>query len=415
MTDISPLPQILAAAIITISAIIVLYVICNRTEFTVYELIAVVPLGLNPYFLECLSYKYDSPYMALSILGAVFPLLYRGCHSLTYIISVVIGTIIVFTTYQTSTGIFPMLVLIMVLNMWCRRYDYRKIADFLRDSVVGYILGILDFYFIIKIDLPQTYVSTSAPPLGQIIPNVIANLQQYYTFVIMDFKSGWLLLICLLMVCFIVSTTCYSQRNKFLTALTAGVFLCCCLVMAFGLYPALSDTLFCPRAMYGFCVLLVFLSVEVAAKNQFLLLKIPSIVLCWAFFTFSFTYGNALMAQKEYAEFRIEQVISDLNDLECIDGEQETRLYISGTIGYSPILETMPKDGEILWRLVPTVFYGKDSGNGWGEYRLFHYYKMKSIVDVNGEDVLNKSLPILKDTMYHTIYGKDDQVSVKLK
>lgn len=37
---------------------------------------AVVPLGLSPWFLECFSYKFDSPYMALSVLASVIPFIF---------------------------------------------------------------------------------------------------------------------------------------------------------------------------------------------------------------------------------------------------------------------------------------------------------------------------------------------------
>ena len=278
-----------------------------------------------------------------------------------------------------------------------------------------YVLGILDYYFIIKIEPPQMYVSTSAPPISSVVPNIVENIKQFYTCVFIDFKNVWLLLICILMICFIISTTGYSQRNKILTAVVAGVFLSICLVMAFGLYPVLSDTLVCPRSMYGFCVFLAFLGVEVAKQGRQLLLQIPSIVLCWSFFVFSFTYGNALAVQKEYAEFRIEQVISDLNDLECLEDEGKTRLSIAGTIGHSPILEAMPEDGKILRNLVPIVFYGEDSGDGWGRYRLFYYYKMQSFLESDMDETVDEEDKVLKDTMYHTIYGNGDRILVQLK
>lgn len=75
LTDISPLPQLLAVGIMAISGTIVMHVITGKDSFTWVEYIAMVPLCLSPYFLECISYRFDAPYMAISILSSVVPLL----------------------------------------------------------------------------------------------------------------------------------------------------------------------------------------------------------------------------------------------------------------------------------------------------------------------------------------------------
>ena len=97
LTDISPLPQLLAVCIMAITGVIVLYIYKNEKKFSIWEVIAVIPLGLSPYFLECLTFKYDAPYMALSVLASVVPLLFRKKKKTTY--SIMDGVII-----QTSLG-----------------------------------------------------------------------------------------------------------------------------------------------------------------------------------------------------------------------------------------------------------------------------------------------------------------------
>lgn len=75
LSDISPLTQLIACVLLAAASVTVLYLITGRTRFSVWEYAAVLPLGLSPYMLECLSYKYDAPYMALSVLFSVLPLL----------------------------------------------------------------------------------------------------------------------------------------------------------------------------------------------------------------------------------------------------------------------------------------------------------------------------------------------------
>ena len=74
--DISPLTQIIAALIISLASVITLHAFAREKKISPVSIIGVLPLGLSPYFLECFSYKYDSPYMALSVLSSVFPLLF---------------------------------------------------------------------------------------------------------------------------------------------------------------------------------------------------------------------------------------------------------------------------------------------------------------------------------------------------
>ncbi len=74
LTDISPLPQILAAVLMAAASVVVLYAVTGKKRFTLWEYVSVLPLGLSPYFLQCLSFKYDAPYMAISVLAAVAPL-----------------------------------------------------------------------------------------------------------------------------------------------------------------------------------------------------------------------------------------------------------------------------------------------------------------------------------------------------
>lgn len=118
LTDVSPLPQLLAAGILGVSGAIAIYIISGKKESSYWEIIAAIPLGLSPFFLECLSYKFDAPYMAFSVLAAVFPLLFYKNGYFKYSVWVVIGTLAVCMSYQAASGIFPVLVIIIALKRW---------------------------------------------------------------------------------------------------------------------------------------------------------------------------------------------------------------------------------------------------------------------------------------------------------
>ena len=76
LTDISPFTQIIAIAIISLASTIVIKLIARpeiKDKINIWYIFATIPIGLSPYYLENFSYKFDSPYMALSVLFSIIP------------------------------------------------------------------------------------------------------------------------------------------------------------------------------------------------------------------------------------------------------------------------------------------------------------------------------------------------------
>lgn len=414
LTDISPLPQLIAVFILAVSGILLLYVIQERTCFSLWELVALIPLGLNPYFLECISYKYDSPYMALSILGAVMPFLYRKKSCVSYIFASMVGMVVVCTTYQAATGIYPMIVILLMLKMWCDREPVRKIGGFCLRSAAGYGLGLAFFCFVLMVPLDSEYVESPAmgTGIGDLLQIIYFNLRTYYETVKADFKLFWIILIVILAAGFLWTTARSSKRNVFLTAAVAAAGLVLMGFVCFGVYPALPHPLFAPRAMYGFGVLITLAGICTMEKCAGILLKVPMLLLSLAFFVFSFTYGNALYVQKEYTDFRIQMVIEDLNDMDVFLSDRPVVVQISGTIGYSPVISNMPQNYYVLDRLIPITFQG---GWQWGQAGFYWYYGLKNVIRDPSVDLTTYELPVLEDKMYHTIRGRDNYILIELK
>jgi hypothetical protein len=418
LTDVSPLTQIISASIMAFSGVILLVIIYERTQFGLMELLAIIPLYLNPYFLECISYKYDSPYMALSVFGGIFPLLYRKRDLFTYISVSALGTLITCLTYQASSGIYPMLVVLLLLRMWCNREKYQKLIKFCGSSFIGYGVGILIFKFFIMTPTKEgIYVSNALPKINEFFPNIYENLKKYYEYVLTDFKVWWLWIILALIIGFIMTMMNKTEQNRILTGLIATITILFMGILCFGMYPALVQPLFAPRAMYGFCVCLTFLAVCVMENMEKVsFFNISVLILGWTFFVFTFTYGNALAYQKEYMEFRINLVINDINDLELYADGSEVIVQIKGNIGLSPIIESMPQNYQILNRLVPREF----SETWVGGLKFYYYYDSNFIsnsdyyrdIDI---DLTTYNLPMLVDGRYHTIYGNDSYMLIELK
>ena len=207
LADAAPLPQLLSMLILAFSGILILYTVFGRTRFSLWEVIAVIPVGLNPFMLECISFRYDAPYMACSVLCAVAPLLFREKRKSNYLFAIALGTVGVCTSYQPATGIFPMLVVFLALRMWNEGTSGKKVGEFILKSAVGYLLGLI--FFVVALMRPTTagYVSSEIPAVSGLLPNTINNLRLYYGIVFSDLKTFWLALGGVLAVGFVVASS----------------------------------------------------------------------------------------------------------------------------------------------------------------------------------------------------------------
>lgn len=411
LTDISPLPQLIAMALIAVSSVILLHVITNKKKFSLLELLATIPLGLSPYFLECISYKFDSAYMALSIFSAIVPLLFYKKGYVKYTFITIIGMIIVCTTYQPSTGIFPMLVVLIAMKLWNEKTENKEILKFIMTSILGYCIGMILFRIFIMHPV-DTYVGSSIIPLNKIIPVTIEHFKEYFTLIRSDFKSNWLLITAFMCISYVFVMVLESKRKKLIALVVSIIAICVMPLFSFGIYPLLENTLYQPRAMYGFGVFIAFIGASICTSKKAYLPKIACLVLSWLFFVFAFTYGNALDVQNKYTDKRVQAVIEDLDDLEILSSKEKVKVQIKGSIGLAYGIENMSKGYGMINRLIPATFLGEWD---WGVYRFFYYPKVKEILEETKEDLSKYNLPILKENIYHTIKGNEKYILIELK
>lgn len=414
LADVSPLPQLVSIFLLALSGAVVVWLIGGDKPVSFWTLVAVLPLGLSPYFLECVSYKYDSPYMALSILVSAAPLLLAGRGGWRYCTAAALGSLAMCTSYQAASGVFPMLAVLLAFRRWNGGEDWRKTLRFLVRSALCYGAGVLVFQ-VFLLPLSSSYIYAGLPPIRQIPAVFLSHLKTYYSLVRTDFKKEWLLLALLLMLLFLYTAVRGSVRRAVPALAGAAAALAAMLALAFGLYPFLTAPLFAPRAMFGFGVLLALLGVSAAEGRPFPVKLVP-LALSWLFFTFSLAYGNALYAQKEYTDFRTTNVIQELNRLEVFSSETEKTVQVFGSIGHAPILRNQPQNYGMLNRLVPVTFQGPE----WyhGTVGFSYYYGLKNarvIYGTSETDLSAMDLPVLSDTMYFTICGDEEHIMIRLK
>lgn len=416
LTDISPLTQYLAMAILALSSTLLIYIFAEDSRrISPWLIAAVLPLGLSPYILECISYKYDAPYMALSVLAMVFPLWFEKRGYKVYLPAVFLGSLMMCMTYQAASGIFPMMVVALCFARWNRKENFREILKFALLSALAYGLGLIVFKVFIMHPVDE-YVATAMLPFPDIIKGSLRNLKQYYKLIVGEFRPLWKVLIGVIVASYVLVQTLQSSRNKLIAFLGAVAAVLAMAALAFGVYIALVTPAFDPRAMYGFGVLIAILAVQCCDSkilDRRYLIKLACLYLSWSFIVFSFTYGNMLTQQQRYADFRINMVISDLDDCDVTLTDTQKTIKLSGDSVRSPVMINVAKKYPILNRLVPDNFSGAPWY--WQNFYFYYYFGLKNMDYNAGIDMESMNLPVLKDSMYHTIRSDGTYILIELK
>ena len=75
INDITPITQFVAIAVLAITSYLLAFIV-TEGKITLISVIASTCAGITPYFLANFSYKYDCPYMAMSLLFGILPFLF---------------------------------------------------------------------------------------------------------------------------------------------------------------------------------------------------------------------------------------------------------------------------------------------------------------------------------------------------
>ncbi len=419
LTDMSPMPQLLAVLIIALASTVVLYVFVDEKKYRFLNVVAVLPLGISPYFLECLSYKYDSTYMALSVLGVVFPFLFITYSRIYFMVFSFIGLLVMCMTYQASSGIYLLMLVFYCLKRFNSddKIEHKELFKILLIGLLcfGFSLGVYKIFFV---KIADTYVSSELPKSG-LLTTVYNNSKTYIGLLINDMPKIWKVLICAIVSMTTLNIIVRTKRNKLIALVVFIGAVCVSLVLSYGAYLALQKPLFATRAMYGFgafIALLSILGITVWSKNY--VLRLVCCFLSWCLFGYAFLYGNALAEQKRYAEFRMQMVISDLNNLPINPNIKSEKILVRGTTLNSPVVERWIEKYPVLGREAHSQF----AGSGWvwhtayfyNYYGLLHFEKLYIDKEKTSLEKLN-SMPVIYNKRYHEIRSNGKDVLVTLK
>lgn len=423
LADISPLPQLLAAGVIALAGVIIWESIYSKKAVAI-NVLALALIGLCPYFMGCIIYKYDSLYMGIAVLASVIPFIFYGKNKRAFILVSVVSILIMLTSYQAANGIYPMMVVFITMNKLADkagRDERKQIFIWVGLSVASYLFTTL--FFRLFLMLPNGNPSFS---ISSFIPGVLSKYYAYYSYMWTDLKLFWIFLLFLLAVLYIVGLV-YRAVIRGNNVVTTCILSIVCLVInsffSFGAYLMLVEDNYDLRTYLGFCIFVSLVAVEVSNtiklnSNRKLFDRISDMVrifcvaaIFWCFFTNTFVVGNAVAEQKRYTDYRVNMVVDDLNELNILSPDHETEVQIIGGLECSPVIMNMSQNYDLLIRLIPTEF-----GEGtWGYYYLMNYFNLPNAKYHVEQDYTVNTFPLLKDTSFHAIYGDRDHIVIVIK
>lgn len=419
LLDISPWPQILGLAFLSIAGVILTYVFCDK-KIKYLPLVLTAFIGLLPLTTECWLYKFDAPFMALSLLVSVLPILWwpkkmEKKALRKFGIVALICMLIIWTTYQASSGVFPVLCVFLALKDYFNGEKVSLILKKLLFAVGVFVVATLIFRF----GLPaptESYRETKMFGIMGLIPGVLGNFGEYLKMMAESLNIYQMILVGLAM----VGTTILVFLKYKLKGFLILVAFLVALPLSIGAYLLLEEPSLMARALIGigasFVPVLILATKDLKKFGEYVLVA-PSLVLLYSFAVFVLALGNGLADQERWANYRVEDLASGLSELYPSESDVADRaVIIYGNIGYSAVLKHVANKFPATRKIMTAQQMGL-SGAVWGLKKITDYYNrdMGFSGDVNRGYCGPEVSGVRADTYYYKIRENSEFICVDLK
>lgn len=445
LQNLSPLTQILAMLFIAIACVAITYILC-RKQIKYLPLTFSTLIAINPLALGCWMFQYDAPGMALSVLSAALPILFwyrlddlfsdsksdKDKHHLIikFIVVTSLSLLVMWTSYQASSGLLPLLVLTACFIDILRNAKSKPTLLKALLYIIPYLIAAGLFLVVYNLSSLDNYREASATSIGNLLPAIANNLNLYLTTTWQHLNGSWRILMIAVAISFAIAAPLTAKKKKHLArnGILSIIYLAIAPPLSYGAYLILSSpasqngasSTFGRTAIgLGFVIALVctVTAVWISTSKQILsrLLYLPGLCLLTAFISYNTAFANAYDDQLSYNKFRAEEVVEDIADIYSEPKELDKRritvysysnLYsgeMDKLIESHPIVTLITSDME-TW--LAKDYFGKiPQLNANIKWRWGSHYKK----ECNGAKLKNS-------TYYHTIREKDSgDICVYLK
>ncbi len=422
--DASPLTQIIAVAVLAVTAMLLLEALRVRPSWA--AVLCLVPVGLSPYGLENLSYKFDAPHMALAMLFAVLPCCFAHRAGRWHLPASALSLFASASLYQPALGCYLSITVYQCLVDLASRASFARVARRVWRLALPFLLGVGVYAAQARLWFSHSqyelYVLQHAilPPLSGLPAELAANIATYAHLLAGDWlRNGLGLLMGLLFLFFVLRLLARrltgprpagSPLSFGLRMLLILLLLPCFLLTPFGIQFLLMEPVWTPRTFQGFGVMvsLMLLSLHVASRagsaahaarapkgtapahggdkgengaafppsgDAAFFFALPGraafvvqALLAMQLLVFANVYGNLLDAQNRWELSRMSRLASDIN--RYIKETGSSRIFFVGSVGLSPLAVNPARKYPLLKRLV-TVPLTRDWQWGYEQLQTF--------------------------------------------
>ena len=415
LTDMGLTTHILTALILATASVIAL--LCLTDKITIITAIASTIIGLNPWFLQCISFRFDSPYMALSVLFSFLPFLWWKKNNYLFFGISFISLLLMCNTYQSSSGIYIIMVLALSLKDLLAGKNFLKVLLQISFSGISYILAIfaysLETTFNTQLAARGLIVKTAS--LKDIPTTFLSNTRMYLSYIFNQSTKMWILLFTILILLFIASIIINSKISLIKAFIYSILYIICSEIFSYGVYLIFIERLAeaQPRYAYGFSIFVAITIILLLDNVAVSFIKIPTLIItclfCYYVLSFPFVYASALHYQINSFETQSVMLATELKDL--VD-DSTTNIYANKLFKNSPVFDNTSRNYQILHELIPD-----NSSLYWPNQWLFSTITgLKMNINSFNPTEQNLNTNNLEvDNYYYQIYKQDNNLFILMK
>ncbi|EOH98680.1 hypothetical protein UAW_01276 [Enterococcus haemoperoxidus ATCC BAA-382] len=417
LTDMGLFTHILTGLILAASSIIVVYILNNKSV-RFLPLVVSTLIGLNPWFLQSISFRFDSPYMAMSILFSVIPFLWWERKQSSFLIISIVSIFMMCNTYQASSGIYILMVLALSLKTLLAGGKMLVALKKVLLAATSYITA-MGLYFVetkFNPELANRGSNVVIARLKDIPKTLFVNSQMYLNRIFEQSIKVWIVLFICLILLFIVFSVVNAKIHPFKSFLFIVLYLILGSILSYGVFLIFPEklALAAPRYAYGFGIftsITFILLLENKLSPLVINITVRGIVslFCFYLLSFPFVYASSLFYQKEAFERQSVMLAMTLKNFVTTDTKE---VHATMLFKDSPVFNNTMQNYPILQEMVPP-----NSAIFFPNQVLFKTYTGMGIV-IQPFDFasFDKEQSELKSTdYYYDIYEKDKELYIVMK
>ncbi|EBQ2124097.1 hypothetical protein A7E31_10705, partial [Salmonella enterica] len=322
ITDLSPLPLILGLTVLVISLAYIRDYLFGDDYIT--AVLCFMMIIANPFFIENLSYKYDSLTMCLSVAISIMASRKSYSREISNIIIAVTLTIAYLSLYQASLNIYSIFLFTFILSDIKSGEDLKSIVYKTISSLFCLITGYLIYSFFIAKKLVTGGYNIEHSKIIELNSNIIEslynNIVSFYKMISVIFDGAYsfvyysMLVVLVVSFLIIVLRILLSEQNKAMRITLLAVSLLASLFFIIGPMLLLNSPIYAARVLVGMGGFMFFCcySMYSAFGDKKLIFRIYfSFVLLMSTF---FSYGayHSINAQFKFEENIVNRISQDI-------------------------------------------------------------------------------------------------------